>query len=582
MNRSGWARWVPGVAAARGYRRGDLRHDLVAGLVLSALLVPQGMAYAELAGLPPVTGLYTTVLGLLAYALFGPSKTLVVGPDSSLGPMIAAAILPLVGAGGDPAQAIALAGMLALLMGVICILAGVARIGALAELLSMPVRVGYLNGIALVIVVSQLPKLFGFSVDATSTVGELREFVDAVADGATNATALLLGLLSFAVIVAFRRFLPKVPGVLVAVVGATATVSLLDLAGEVPVVGTVPQGFPELTFPTVSFEDAVALAVAALGIAFVTLADTTVLARTFAAKVGDVSDPNQDMVGLGAANVAAGLFQGFPVSASSSRTAVAFSSGARTQLVGVVGAAVVLAVLLSASDLLSDLPSATLAAVVLAAALMLFDLPVLSRLWRVRRSELVLSMAALVGVVVFGVLEGIVVAIALSLANFVRRVWRPYDAELGRLVGRKGYHDVRRHPDADLIPGLVLYRWDAPVFFANADEFSRRIRESVANQPEAVRWVVVAAEPITDVDTTGAEVLEELVGDLESEGRVLAFAELKGPVKDRLRVYGLYDKIGDEHFLPTLGTAIDAYLRATGVEWDDPIDGSGGPASPAR
>ena len=566
--------WLPGIALVRDYQRSWLSHDLIAGLVLTALLVPQGMAYAELAGLPPVTGLYTTVLALLAYALFGPSRILVLGPDSALGPLIAAALLPLIGAEGDPTRAVALASALALLMGLVCVLAGVAKIGRIAELLSKPVRVGYLNGIALVVVVGQLPKLFGFSTDATGFFDEVRAFVEGVKSDDTVAASLVIGLVSLAVILGFRHWLPKVPGVLVAVVGATLTVVVFDLVAHgVKVVGEVPAGFPTPAIPDVSLSDLKTLAFAAVGMAFVTLADTSALSRSLAAKRGDDVDPNHEIAALGAANIAAGLFQGFPVSASASRTAVAEDTGARTQLTGVVGAAAIVLILVAFNDIVANLPNSTLAAIVIAAALNLFDLVTLRWLWQVRRSEFVLSMAALLGVALVGVLEGIVIAILLSLADFVRRAWRPYDAVLGRLPDKHGYHDVDRHTDATQIPGLVIYRFDAPIFFANADFFEESVKASIANRDDPIRRVIVAAEPITDIDTTGADMLADLLGDLELIGTDLVFAELKGPMKDLLVRYELYARIGHERFHPTLGTAIDVYLEESGIDWKDPGPG---------
>lgn len=560
------------MAVLRGYERSWLRGDLVAGLILTALLVPQGMAYAELAGLPPVTGLYTTVVALVGYAVFGPSRVLILGPDSALGPLIAATILPLA-ASDDPGEAVALAGVLSILMGLVCVAAGLGRLGTVAELLSKPVRVGFLNGVAVVVLVSQLPKLFGFSVDAETTVDEARAFLRGVLDGDTNGTALAIGASCLVVILGCRRFVPRVPGVLVAVVGATVAVMAFDLADRgISVVGSVPQGFPWPSFPPVAAGDVGSLFAAALGLALVTLADTTAFSRTFAIQAGDDVDPNREIAALGAVNVAVGFFSGFPVSSSATRTAVATSSGARSQLTGLVGAGAIVVVLVAANDAVRDLPSASLAAVVVAAGLSLFDFRALRWLWRVRRSEFWLSAAALAGVVVVGVLEGIVIAVVLSLANFIRRAWRPHDALLGRVGDRKGYHDVERHPDAAQISGLVLYRFDAPLFFANVEHFVRRLKQGIATHGEPVRWVIVAAEPVTDIDTTGAEVLSRLLGELEAAGIQLAFAELKGPVKDRLRRYGLYDRIGNARFFPTLGTAIDGYLAATGVRWEDPTD----------
>ncbi len=530
------------------------------------------MAYAELAGLPPVTGLYTTIAALLAYAVFGPSRVLVLGPDSALGPLIAAALVPLLG-GNDPSRAIALAAMLALLMGALCIVAGFARLGVLTELLSKPVRIGFLNGIALVVLVGQLPHLFGFSTDAQGLVDEARAFVEGVADGKTVPAALLVGLGSLAAIAVCRWIGTGVPGVLVAVVGAGAATALFDLTAHgVPVVGAIPSGFPSPSIPDVGFDDITSLFLAAAGMAFVMLADTATLSRTLAARRGERVDMNQEIIAVGAANMAAGLFQGFPVSASASRTAVAESTGARTQLTGVVGAAGVLVVLFAASGLGQNLPVATLAAVIIAAAWTLLDLRSMVWLWRIRRSEFLLCLGALLGVAVLGVLPGVAVAIALSVANFVRRAWRPYDAVLGRVPGRKGYHDIDRHPEAVQIPGLVLYRFDAPLFFANAEAFASRLDEAVAARDDPIRWVVVAAEPMTDVDTSAADTLREVLDSLSSRGIALAFAELKGPVKDRLRDYDLYERIGDGRFFPTLGTAIDGYLRETGQTWTDGSD----------
>ena len=363
---------------------------------------------------------------------------------------------------------------------------------------------------------------------------------------------------------------PKVPGALVAVVGAAVAVRVFALTEHgVAVIGVIPSGFPAPSLPHVGWDDASTLLAAAAGLAFVMLADTSTLSRSLAAKRGERVNTNGEIVALGAANVAAGLFQGFPVSASASRTAVAESSGSRTQITGLVGAAAVVVVLVAESDLGRYIPSAVLAAIVIAAAIELFDLATLRWMWRVRRSELLLSMAALLGVAIFGVLEGIVAAIALSLAEFVRRAWRPYDAVLGRVPGRKGYHDVDRHAEAVLIPGLLLYRFDAPLFFANAELFVDHITRGIAARDEPIRWVVVAAEPITDIDTTGAEILGELLEDLQAGAVELAFAELKGPVKDRLRSYGLYDRIGDDRFFPTLGTAVNAYVDETGTPWVD-------------
>ncbi len=567
-----WQEWVPALDRVRSLRQAtarDLLADVVAGVAVAALLVPQGLAYAELAGVPAVTGLYTTVLALLAYAMFGPSRILMLGPDSSLAPLIAAAIV-LVGADDDPAEAVATAGMLALLAGALCMLAGAARLGAIAELLSRPVRVGYLNGLALVMIVSQLPKLLGFSVDGETTLDVFIDFVQGLADGLGDVTALVVGLACLLAIIGLAMTSPRVPGVLLAMAGAALAVALFDLDERgVPVVGEIPEGFPAPDWPGVALADMPELFVAAAGLALLTLSDTTALSRGFGARAGAHADPDQEMVALGAANVAAGFFQGFPVSASTTRTSVAEASGGRSQLLGVVGAGLVVVFLVIGGGLVSDLPSTALAAVVIAAGLNLLDLASVRWLAQVRRTEFLLSVLTTVSVVVIGVLEGILVATALSIGNFVWRMWRPYDAVLGRVDQRKGYHDTDRNPEAEQIPGLLLFRFDAPIFFANADHFARRLFTEIERAPTPVREVVLAAEPITDIDTTGAEVLGRVLDELERRGIELTFAELKGPVRDRLRRYGLYDVVGDAHFLPTLGTAIDFYLQRTGVDWID-------------
>lgn len=568
---SAWLRWVPGIQTSRAYQRAWLWPDIAAGLILTALLVPQGMAYAELAGLPAATGLYTTVAALTAYALFGPSRILILGPDSSLAPLIAAAVLPL--AARDSAATVALASMLSLLVGIACVVTGLIRLGTITELLSKPARIGYINGIALIVLVSQLPKLFGFSVDADGFLEETGRFVEGVADGRTNVTAVTIGLASLAIIFVARRISQKIPGVLIAAVAAIAVVALFDLGQEgISVVGSLPEGFPLPTVPAVGWADTGALALAALGVALVAFADTAALSTTFAAKLGHDVDPNQEITALGTANLAAGLFQGFPMSASSSRTTVADAVGSRTQLTGVVGAVSIVLLLLFGNDLLADLPSTTLAAIVIAASLTLFDLETMRWLWRVRPSEFAMAMGALLGVTLVGVLEGIAIAVVLSLLNFIRRSWRPYDATLGRIEGVRGYHDVERHPEAERIPGLIVFRFDSPLFFANAQHFQRRLARAIRTAPSPVRWVILAAEPITDIDTTAAETLAEIHAELEARDIRLAFAELKGPVKDRLHHYGLYERIGDEYFYPTLGTAISGYLDATGIEWVDWTD----------
>ena len=558
---------APGLGLLSSYRRSWLSKDLVAGLVLTALLVPQGMAYAELAGLPAITGLYTSILCLVGYAIFGPSKILVLGPDSSLGPMIAATIIPIVGANGDPERAIALASMLALLVGVMTVLAGVAKLGFVADLLSKPTQIGYLNGLALTILVGQLPKLFGFSVDADGLIPEAAGFAKGLANGDAVTAALAIGLLGLILIILLQRLLPKIPAVLVAVIVSILAANAFNLADHgVSLVGPLPQGFPPLTLPGVSLSDMALLVGGAVGIAVVSLTDTISTSSAFAARAGQEVDGDKEMIGIGAANIAAGFFQGFPVSTSGSRTAVAEQAGAKTQLTGLVGALAITLMLLVAPGLLRNLPQPTLAAVVITASLSLADIPATVRLWRQRRTEFLLSMAAFAGVALLGVLPGIAIAVALSIGNVFRRAWWPYQTVLGRVPGVPGYHDVRSYPDAEQLPGCVLFRFDAPLFFANSRTFRDQVRRLAKAEPTPA-WIVVAAEPITDVDTTAADMLEDLDEALNAQGISLVFAELKDPVRRKIERYELTRTIDPAHFFPTIGAAAAAFREQFGADW---------------
>ena len=561
---------VPGVRMLASYQRAWLSKDVVAGLVLTALLVPQGMAYAELAGLPAITGLYTSILCLLGYAMFGPSKILVLGPDSSLGPMIAATLAPLLVADGDPAKAIVAASVLALMVGGIMILAGVAKLGFVSDLLSKPTVIGYMNGLAVTILVSQLPKLFGFSVDADGFIGDVAGFVEGVADGQTVTAALAIGALGLILLVVLQRALPKLPGVLLVVVISIAIAAIADLEGRgVSLVGTLPQGFPPFTIPTVSLADLSTLAVGALGIALVSLTDTISTASSFAARSGEEIDGNREMIGIGAANVAAGLFQGFPVSTSGSRTAVAEQAGARSQVTGLVGAGAITLILLVVPGLLRDLPQPTLAAIVISASVSLADIGGTVRLLHQRRTEFVLAMAAFAGVVLLGVLPGIGLAVALSILTVFRRSWWPYQAVMGRVEGLQGFHDVASYPHAERLAGCVLFRFDAPLFFANSRTFRDQIRRLARSEPPP-RWIVVAAEPITDVDTTAADMLEDLDQELNDAGINLVFAEMKDRVRQKVERYELTRTIAPEHFYPTIEEAVGAYRSQFGANWEQP------------
>jgi high affinity sulfate transporter 1 len=551
-------KWAPGLRVARTYNTTWLPRDLVAGLVLSALLIPQGMAYAQLAGLPAITGLYTTVVCLLAYAVFGPSPYLVLGPDSSLGPMIAAAILPL--AAGDTEYAIALAGMLALMVGALSVGAGVARLGFVADLISKPVRIGYLAGLAITIFVGQLPKLFGISVDADGLIEELVAVLTNLDQ--TNLWTLAVGLLTLTIILGLKRWAPRLPGVLLAVFAAIAVTVVFELAANgVEVIGVLPQGFPLPTFPVVELSDIPILAATALGMTLLVIGDSISTSSAFAARKGYEVDGNQELVGIGSANLLTGLFQGFPISTSSSRTAVAEQSGAKTQLTGVVAALSVLAMLLFVPGLVRNMPQSALAAIVIAASITLFDLPALRRLWSEQKSEFAQALVCILGVALVGVLEGIIIAVIVSILLFFRRAWQPHYATLGKTKDVAGYHDLERYPDGEQIPGLLMLRWDAPLFFANANIFRNMVRTQIAAASPAPIWVLITAEPITDVDSTAADMLVDLDLELNANGIHLILAEIKDPVRDKIKRYGLLDTIDRRHFYATIDVAVEEFNR---------------------
>ena len=567
-NKSAWIRWLPGLLTFRQYKVTWLVHDVVAGVVLTTMLVPVGIAYAVASGLPGICGLYATIVPLLAYALFGPSRILVLGPNSSLAAVILGVVFPL--AGGDPVRAVALAGMMAVVSGIVCILAGVARLGFVTELLSKPIRYGYMNGIALTVLISQLPKFFGFSVEDDGPLRELWAIGSLVVDGKSNWAAFAIGAGTLAVVLLLKKSTPF-PGILVAVAGATAIVALLDLEAraDVSVLGSLPQGLPTFAVPWITYSDIVPVLIGGGAVALISFADTSVLSRTYAARLGIKVDANQEMVGLGAANLAAGFFHGFPISSSSSRTPVAEAAGAQTQLSGVVGALAVALILLLAPTLLRHLPYAALAAVVIASAIGLFEVADLIRIFRIQPWEFWLSIVCFVGVAVLGAIPGIGLAIAIAVLEFLWDGWRPHSAVLGRAEGVKGYHDITRYPNARQIPGLILFRWDAPLFFANAEFFKERILDAVAKSPSPVRWVVVAAEPVTSVDVTAADTLADVDKALLDVGIELRFAELKDPVKDKLKRFGLFARFGEEKFFPTIGAAVSSYLESHQIHWID-------------
>lgn len=562
----GWKRWLPGLQMIKGYNASWLKSDITAGLVLTTMLVPVGIAYAEASGVPGIYGLYATIIPLLAYALFGPSRIMVLGPDSSLAAIILAVVIPYTVS--DPSKAVAMAGMMAVVSGIFCISAGLFRLGFITELLSKPIRYGYMNGIALTVLISQIPKLFGFSIESKGPLLNIYQIAMSVFEGKVNTASFLIGTGTLIAIILLKPF-RRIPGILIAVVSATLAVGLfeLNLNYGIKVLGPLPEGLPSFIIPWISLEDLQSVLIGGCAVALVSFADTSVLSRIYSYKTRTFVDSNQEMIGLGAANFLSGFFQGFPISSSSSRTPVAEASGAKTQLTGVVGAVSVSLLLLFAPDLLRNLPNSALAAVVITAAIGLFEINDLKRIYRIQRWEFWLSIVCFIGVAVFGAIPGIGIAIVIAIIEFLWDGWRPHYAVLGRAEGIRGYHDIKRYPDAQTIPGLVLFRWDAPLFFANAELFQNCVLKAVSDSSTPVKRIIVAAEPVTSVDVSSADVISELRKTLSESGIELHFAEMKDPVKDKLKRFEIFELLGKEFFHPTIGAAVDHYIVEYKIKW---------------
>ncbi|WP_301123439.1 SulP family inorganic anion transporter [Mycolicibacterium fortuitum] len=550
------AHWLPGTAQFTGYQRSWLRGDVLAGVTVAAYLVPQVMAYATVAGLPPVAGLWAALVPMGVYALLGSSRQLSVGPESTTALMTATALAPLVV--GDPARYAAMAAMLALLVGAICLVAGLCGLGFLADLLSRPVLVGYMTGVAVIMISGQLDKVSGVEVTGDEFVDQIRSFASGL--GSVHVPTVVLSAAVLALLLLLYRIAPRFPGPLVAVLAATAVVWLFSLDDKgIRVVGGIPAGLPVPTLPPVTMTELLALAIPAAGIAVVAFSDNALTARTFAARKGDTIDASAELRALGICNLTTGVTQGFPVSSSGSRTALGDTVGSRTQLYSLVMLATVLLVMLAGRDLLEHFPMAALGALVVYAALRLIDVAEFRRLARFRRSELFLAVATTVAVLGFGVLYGVLVAIALSLMDTLRRIARPHDSVLGYVPGVAGMHDVDDYPDARPVPGLVVYRYDAPLFFANAENFRERALAAVEAADGPVEWFVLNAEAQVDPDLTAVDALEQLRRDLTARGIVFAMARVKSDLRDDLVAAGFIDRVGADRIFPTLPTAVEAF-----------------------
>lgn len=546
-------RWLPGVASLRTYKLAFLQHDLAAGLTLGAVMVPVGLAYGELAGLP-LAGIYGSMLPLLAYALFGSSRQLVVGPDTAMAAIVAVAVAPL--AHGDPARLASLAAGLGVMTGIFCLMAGFLRLGFIADFLSKPVIVGFMHGLALVILGAQLPKVLGFKSQGETTLEQFHSIVQRLGD--TNLTTLAIGGSCFAVILLCRRFAPRVPGAVLAVVGSILAVVWLGLDKQgVAVVGRIPAGLPGVSLPLLSLADVDELLPIALVAALLSFSDTMITARAFAARNRYRIDPNQELLGIGGANLVSGLTQGLPISASDTRTAVAEASGGRTQATCVIAAAVVACVALWATSLLYYLPTAALGGILIASAWGLCDFGDFGRLWRFRGISLACALVTLAGVVALGVMEGILVGVVFALVLLLRALAFPVDAVLGRTPDG-GWHDTAHRADANMVTGLLVYRFAAPLFFANCNRFRERIEALVEAAPQPLAGVVIDGSALQDVDLMGCETLLELDQDLAGRGVRLVFGNLQDRVRrDIERGLSLAGQ-GDDACYPTVAAAVSA------------------------
>ena len=547
---------APGLAQFLGYQRSWLRGDVMAGLTVVAYLVPQAMAYATVAGVSPVAGLWASLLPLAIYAVMGSSRYLSAGPESSTALMTAAALAPL--AAGDSGRYAALAAMLAVLVGVVCFAGGLMRLGFLADLLSRPVLIGYMAGVALIMAASQLGKLIGTDVSGEGFVAQLRSLAVALPD--VHWPTLGVSAAVLVVLIGFTRLLPRAPGPFIAVALASAVVGIfsLDRYG-IGVIGEVPGGLPALGISGVSLPDLGVLIAASGGVALVAFSDSVLNARVFAARKGETIDANAELRALGLCNVGSAVCHGFPVSSSASRTALGEMVGARTQLYSLVALSLLVTVMLFANQVLATFPTAALAALVVYAAVRLIDIPGFRRLAKFRRSELILALLTTLAVLSLGVLYGVLAAVGLSILDLLRRVARPHDSVLGFVPGVPGMHDIEDYPQAHLEPGLLVYRYDAPLFFANAEDFLRRAVAAVDANPDPVRWFVLNAEANVEVDLTALDAVDSLRQELNRRGIEFAMARVTWHLREALDAAGLLDKIGEARIFATLPTAVEAY-----------------------
>jgi SulP family sulfate permease len=549
-------KYVPGIRLIRTYNRDWLKTDLTAAVIVFAILVPSNLAYGELAGFDPVVGLYAALVAMIAYAFFGSSRQLIIGPESTTAILVATVVAPM--AGGDIVRYASLAAALAILIGIICIFAGKFKMGFIADFFSKPILTGYIAGTALIVITSQLGKIFGISLESDDFFAKIWELITSLDQ--THLLTLALGLVTILGLILLKRFTPRVPGTVVALVAGIIVSSLFNLADlGVAVVGQVASGLPELQVPLVSLADLRTLLPAALAITVLIFTDGVLTTRVFARKNHYEIDANQEMVAFGAANISTGLFQSFPVGASASRTVVNDNSGGKSQLVGLISAGFVLVFLLYFTSILQSLPTAVLGAIIIVASISLIDITEFRSLNLVRHSEFYLAFLTLFGVLVIGIIPGIALAIALSLVVFIQRMYRPHTSVLGTVPGVDGHHGITPGRDQQILPGMIVYGFDAPLFFANAPYLMDQVRELVSAADPPIKYLLLDAEAIPDIDTTAADTLKDLHQELSEKGITLGIARANKRLLETMRLTGLEDLIGTSNFYPTIRTAIEAF-----------------------
>jgi SulP family sulfate permease len=556
-------KFIPGIGLIRGYNRGWLKTDTAAAVTVFAILVPSALAYGELAGFEPVIGLYAALAAMVAYAFFGSSRQVIIGPEATTAILVATIVGPM--AGGDAARYAALAAALAISIGFLCLLAGHFKIGFVADFLSKPILTGYITGTALIVIASQLGKLFGISLENDDFFAKILELISKLDQ--THLPTLALGLVTILALIMLKRFVPKAPGPLVIVIGAIVISTIFQLAElGIAVVGLIPSGLPMPEIPQVSLADLRTLLPAALALSVLIFSDEVLTARVFARKNHYEIDTNQELVALGATNISSGLLQSFATAASSSRTVVNDNSGGKSQIVGIIAAVLIVVFLLFFTSILQNLPTVVLGAVIIVASSSLIDVQEFRNLNLVRHSEFYLSLLTLFGVLVIGIVAGIALAVGFSLFEFIRRTYRPHTSVLGKIDGVEGYHGIGPDGYNQIVPGLIVYGFDAPLFFANAPYLMAQIRDLVSKADQPVRCLLLDAEAIPDIDTTAADTLKEIYQELKSEGITLAIARANKPLRETMRLTRFEELIGAENFYPTVRTGVEAFRERYIVE----------------